>query len=275
MSYLYKIRSVYLSISFVCSKRDAADTCLSSCTWKCILSSNSGPLWGTPGDKMTIAISAASSSCWRQIVYHRLSSGDKPERAKNNRGHQQFSSHHLCPSGKVLQVHHHNWMVTCTQPTRTKKVYVWLTRIAIAAFLRTLHWLPCVSHSLLQSKAKPWPQLKPRFKQTSSLCWLKTYSGPHNAVFTTHTHTHTSTCTCHLELSVWVRWQSQSSGRNRREAVNDSSVSLTDPHSKIISRTPRCRAPQGPLSKSHLPDRTHIMNTSALDLSGGEHLPEQ
>lgn len=47
------------------------------------------------GDRMTLVMSAASSSCWQQIVCHRLSSGDKPERAQNQPGHSQFSSRHL------------------------------------------------------------------------------------------------------------------------------------------------------------------------------------
>lgn len=66
-------------------------------------------------------------------------------------------------------------------------------------------------------------------------------------------------CTWHLELSVPLGWQS----RNRGEAVSDSPVSLTDPHRKIISCALRCGAPQGSLSKTHLPPaNTHNQHSS-------------
>lgn len=86
-----------------------------------------------------------------------------------------------------------------------------------------------------------------------------------------HLGKHISTCTWHSELSVRLSWQS----RNRGEALSDSPLSLTDPHRKIISCELRCGAPQGPLSKTHLPQQTHIMNTAALDLSSKEDLAVQ
>lgn len=76
------------------------------------------------------------------------------------------------------------------------------------------------------------------------------------------------TCTWHLELSVQLSRQ----WRNQGEAVSDSPVSPTDPHREIISCELRCGEP---LSKTHLPQQRHKMNTAALDLSGREDLAVQ
>lgn len=48
---------------------------------------------------------------------------------------------------------------------------------------------------------RPNPNLNFTSKKCSSLCWLKTYSGPHNAIYTsTPTHPHPPTCMQFLNL---------------------------------------------------------------------------